>query len=84
MLTQNVLYLHQIRWLEFLKKYDMSILYHLGKANVVADALSQMSIGSVAHVSNRKNELVNDAYRLTWLGVRVDFPKGGFMVHDKS
>ncbi|WMV38677.1 hypothetical protein MTR67_032062, partial [Solanum verrucosum] len=33
--------LRQRRWLELLKDYDMSILYHPGKANVVADALSR-------------------------------------------
>ncbi|WMV37439.1 hypothetical protein MTR67_030824, partial [Solanum verrucosum] len=31
--------LRQRRWLELLKDYDMSVLYHPGKANVVADAL---------------------------------------------
>ena len=28
---------HQRRWLELLKDYDMSVLYHPGKVNVVAD-----------------------------------------------
>ena len=32
--------LRQQRWLELLKDYDIDILYHPGKANVVADALS--------------------------------------------
>nr|GEV51882.1 hypothetical protein [Tanacetum cinerariifolium] len=31
------------RWLELLKDYDTNIQYHLGKANVVADALSRKS-----------------------------------------
>nr|GFC87704.1 reverse transcriptase [Tanacetum cinerariifolium] len=35
--------MRQIRWLELLKDYDTNIQYHLGKANVVADALSQKS-----------------------------------------
>ena len=30
--------LRQRRWLELLKDYDVTILYHPGKANVVADA----------------------------------------------
>ena len=29
------------RWVEYLKDYDFSLSYHLGKANVVANALSQ-------------------------------------------
>jgi hypothetical protein len=31
------------RWLELIKDYDLDIQYHPGKANVVADALSQKS-----------------------------------------
>jgi hypothetical protein len=38
--TQNDLNLLQRRWLELIKDYDLGINYHLGKANVVADALS--------------------------------------------
>ncbi|WMV45552.1 hypothetical protein MTR67_038937, partial [Solanum verrucosum] len=33
--------LKQWRWFEFLKDYDMSILYHPGKANVVVVALTR-------------------------------------------
>ncbi|WMV51088.1 hypothetical protein MTR67_044473 [Solanum verrucosum] len=40
-LTQKELNLRQRRWLELLKDYDLSILYHPGKANVVADSLSR-------------------------------------------
>ena len=47
-----------------LKDYDMSILYHPGKANVVADALNRLSINSVAHVEDEKNELVREVHRL--------------------
>ena len=32
--------------------YDMSLLYHPGKDNVVADALSRVFMGSVAHVGD--------------------------------
>ncbi|WMV37983.1 hypothetical protein MTR67_031368, partial [Solanum verrucosum] len=32
--------LRQMIWLEFLKDYDMNVLYHPSKANVVVDALS--------------------------------------------
>jgi ribonuclease HI len=41
--TQSNLNLRQRRWLELIKDYDLRINYHPGKANVVADALSQMS-----------------------------------------
>ncbi|CAN4112834.1 unnamed protein product [Withania somnifera] len=33
------------RWIELPKDYDISILYHPGKANVVADALNRKSVG---------------------------------------
>ncbi|WMV24596.1 hypothetical protein MTR67_017981, partial [Solanum verrucosum] len=36
--TQKDLNLRRRRWLEFIKDYDMSVHYHPGKANVVADA----------------------------------------------
>jgi hypothetical protein len=35
--------LRQRRWLQLIKYYDLGINYHLGKANVVVDALSRMS-----------------------------------------
>ena len=37
--TQKELNMRQRRWLELVKDYDCEILYHPGKANVVADAL---------------------------------------------
>ncbi|WMV58684.1 hypothetical protein MTR67_052069 [Solanum verrucosum] len=57
------------RWLEFLKNYDMNVLYHPGKANVVVDALSRLSMGSLAHVEEEMNELAKDVHRLARLGV---------------
>jgi hypothetical protein len=39
--TQDDLNMRQRRWLELIKDYDLEVHYHLGKANVVADALSQ-------------------------------------------
>nr|GEX83116.1 retrotransposon protein, putative, Ty3-gypsy subclass [Tanacetum cinerariifolium] len=41
--------MRQRRWLELLKDYDTNIQYHLGKANVVADALSRKS-GMIAGI----------------------------------
>ncbi|GJR48563.1 reverse transcriptase domain-containing protein [Tanacetum coccineum] len=40
-LDQKDLNMRQRRWLELLANYDCEIRYHLGEANVVADALSQ-------------------------------------------
>jgi hypothetical protein len=39
--------LRQCRWLELIKDYDLSIQYHSGKANVVADALSRTGVPKV-------------------------------------
>ncbi|CAH9130500.1 unnamed protein product [Cuscuta epithymum] len=41
--TQRDLNMRQRRWLDLAKDYDCEILYHPGKANKVADALSRMS-----------------------------------------
>ncbi|GJZ03768.1 putative reverse transcriptase domain-containing protein [Tanacetum coccineum] len=40
-LDQKELNMRQRRWLELLSDYDCDIRYHLGKANIVADALSR-------------------------------------------
>ncbi|GKA71443.1 putative reverse transcriptase domain-containing protein [Tanacetum coccineum] len=40
-LNQKELNMRQCRWLELLSDYDCEIHYHLGKANVIADALSR-------------------------------------------
>ncbi|KAH0784240.1 hypothetical protein KY290_003838 [Solanum tuberosum] len=72
-------------WLELLKDYDMRVHYHPGKAIVVADALSRLSMGSVDHVEDEKKELVRDVHRLARLGVPlVDSTKSGVMVHNGS
>ena len=41
--TQSKLNMRQRRWLELIKDYNLEVHYHQGKANVVADALSQKS-----------------------------------------
>lgn len=61
---QKDLILCQHRWIELLKDYAMSVLYHPGKANVVVDALSRLSMGSVAHVEEHKRDLVCDVHIL--------------------
>ncbi|WMV18994.1 hypothetical protein MTR67_012379 [Solanum verrucosum] len=68
-----------------IKDYDMSVLYHPGKANVVADARNRFFMVSVAHVEDEKKELVREVHRLAQLGVQlVDSTKGGVMVHNGS
>ena len=42
--SQRELNLRQRRWMELIRDYDCVIDYHLGKANVVADALSRKSV----------------------------------------
>ena len=42
------------RWIELLKDYDLSLYYHLSKANVVVDALSRLFMGSLSHVEEEK------------------------------
>ena len=67
--------------MELLKDYDITILYHPGKANVVADALSRKagSMGSLAHLqvsihplAREVQTLANDFMRMEVLG-REDF-----------
>ena len=52
--------MRQRRWLELLKDYDCTILYHPGKANVVANALSRKSMGSLAHIAVQKRHMVRE------------------------
>ncbi|KAH0695075.1 hypothetical protein KY285_022172 [Solanum tuberosum] len=80
-LTQKELNLRQRRWLELLKDYDLSILYHLGKANVVTDFLSRLCLGSTTHVEKGKGELAKDVHKLPHLGVRlINSAEGGIEV----
>ena len=48
--TQKDLNLRQRRLLEIIKDYDMSVLYHPGKANLVPNTPIQVSTASLAYV----------------------------------
>ncbi|GJV31332.1 putative reverse transcriptase domain-containing protein [Tanacetum coccineum] len=65
-LDQKELTMRQRRWLELLSDYDCDIRYHLGKANVVADALSPQI--EALKPENLKNEDVGGM-------IRKDIPK---------
>ena len=54
---QKDLNMRQRRWMKFLKDYDFELLYHPGKANVVADALSRKTM-HIAHLMIKKMELL--------------------------
>ena len=63
----------------------MSILYHRGKVNVVADTLKRLSMGSSAHVEEDNRELDKDVQKLSCLGVRfMDSTKGGILVTNRA
>ena len=51
---QRDLNMRQHKWMEFLEDYDFTLHYHPGKANVVADALSQKSRGVLASIASRE------------------------------
>ncbi|KAL0559468.1 hypothetical protein IC582_004079 [Cucumis melo] len=51
--TQKELNMRQRRWLELVKDYDCEILYHPGKTNVVADALSRKVAHSTALITKQ-------------------------------
>ncbi|XP_069147163.1 uncharacterized protein [Solanum lycopersicum] len=77
--NQRDLNLRKRRWLELLKDYDMTILYHPGKANVVADALSgkAVSMGSLAMLHVGERPLASDVQSLDNSFVRLDISESG-------
>ena len=50
--------------MELIKDYDCTIHYHPGKANVVADALSQKSAGSLSCVQCEQIESFNNLKKM--------------------
>jgi hypothetical protein len=72
--TQKELNMRQRRWLELIKDYDCEINYHLGKANVVADALSRKSTVELAVIRISQPQLIKE---LTGMGLEGK----GMLVH---
>ena len=75
--SQKELNMRQRRWIELLKDYDYIIQYHPGKANVVADALSRKSVGSLAAIRGCQRQLLEELrslqvhFRVMGLGALV-------------
>ena len=70
--------------MELLKDYDITILYHPGKANVVADALSRKagSMGSLAHLQVSRRPLSREVQTLANNFMRLEVnEKGGFLAN---
>ena len=68
--------------MELLKDYDCTILYHPGKANVVTDALSRKSMGSLAHVSVHQRPLAKEVRECLNDRVMLSiFEAGGMIAH---
>ena len=60
----------------------MSVIYHPGKANMVMDSLSGMTMGRVFYVEEGKKDLMNDILRFGRLVIWLeDSSNGGFMIH---
>ena len=53
--------MRQHRWMEYLEDYDFTLHYHPGKANVVADALSQKSRGVLASIASWEWQMLCDS-----------------------
>ncbi|KAL5566930.1 hypothetical protein UlMin_026241 [Ulmus minor] len=56
--------MRQRRWLELVKDYDCEILYHPGKANKVADALSRKTSATVMSIQELPKALREDIHKL--------------------
>ena len=66
---QKELNMRQQRWMEFLKDYKFELKYHLGKANMVTDALSRKSL-TVAWMMIKETELIK-SFRDLNLGISI-------------
>lgn len=64
LLTQKDLNMRQRSWLELVQNYDVEILYHPRKANVVVDALSHKGPGQVSTLRPISRKLANEMTRV--------------------
>ena len=69
--------MRQRRWVELIKDYECTIEYHPGKANVVVDALSRKSTGSISHL---KAVYLPKLVEFRSLGVRLELTDKGSLL----
>ena len=62
--TKKELNMRQRRWLELLKDYDLTISYHPGKANVVADVLSRKSARNLVALLTTQKHILEDLRKM--------------------
>ena len=75
--TLKELNMRQRRWVELIKEYECTIEYHPGKANVVVDARSRKSTGSISHL---KAVHLPRLVELRSLGVRLELTDTGALL----
>ena len=63
-----------------LKDYDCTILYHLGKANIVADVLSRKSMGSLPHITPMRMPLIREIHQLEANGMHLKLGETGILL----
>nr|XP_016457949.1 PREDICTED: uncharacterized protein LOC107781722 [Nicotiana tabacum] len=82
LLKHKDLNLRQNMWLVLLKDYDITILYHSGKTNMVTDALSRKaeSMGSLVFYLAEEKLFALDIYSLAKRLVRLDISKPSHIV----
>nr|GEX22594.1 hypothetical protein [Tanacetum cinerariifolium] len=82
-LNRKELNLRQRRWIDLLSDYDCEILYHHGKANVVADALIQKERVKLLRVRALTMTIHNDLPKLRNL-VMHESHKSKYSIHPGS
>ena len=56
-------------------------MYHLGKVNVIVNALSRKFVRSLAHIAPMKSFLVEEVHKLKEGGVQFEIEESILMIH---